>query len=169
LPAVLEDVLRSVGTSGARLAGALRPYLEVEEVAEADPEYVEFGNHTHTHAILSALAADQQRDEIVAARDRLVSLTGQAPIALAYPFGLKRYYNADSGRIARETGHRAALDMRRRINVGRVDPFELSRKPAPCGSQIGFEQMLEDWPVNAATGGNALRVGSRPSNHGSGG
>ncbi len=41
------------------------------------------------------------------------------------------------------------MDMRRRINAGPVDPFELSRKPATSGSQVEFEKMMEDWPVNA--------------------
>lgn len=150
LPDVLEGVLRSVGQSGSGLAGRLRPYLDPEDLRQADREFVEFGNHTHTHPVLSALSAEEQREEIVTAADALTSLTGSAPIALAYPFGLKRHYNADSRRIAMETGHRACLDMRRRINVGRVDPFELSRKPAPHGAQDEFEKAIEDWPANAA-------------------
>ena len=157
LPEILEDVLRSTGGSGPRLAAALRPYLEPEDIAEADPAFVDFGNHTHTHPILSALTADQQHREIVTARSTLKSLTGTAPIALAYPFGLRPHYQPVSKRIAQETGHRAALDMRCRINVGRIDPFELSRKPAPCGSQEDFEKMMEDWPANAPgnlTGGH---------------
>jgi hypothetical protein len=52
-----------------------------------------------------------------------------------------------------ETGHRAALDLRRRINTGCVDPFGLSRKPAPRGSQEAFEKLIEDWPANAPQGG----------------
>lgn len=149
LPGLLENVLKATGHSGARLAAALRPYLETEDVAEADPEFVEFGNHTHTHAILSALTVEQQRQEIATARDVLTALTGQAPLALACPFGLKHHYNADTKHIARETGHRAVLDMRRRINVGPLDPFDLSRKPACSGPQVDFEKMMEDWPANA--------------------
>jgi peptidoglycan/xylan/chitin deacetylase (PgdA/CDA1 family) len=151
LPEILEAVLRTTGRSGPRLAAALRPYLEPEEIAEADPEIVEFGNHTHTHPILSALSAERQEDEIRTARDTVLSLTGAAPVALAYPFGLKQHYNAVSIRIARETGHYAALDLRRRINAWPVDPFELSRKPAPSGSPIEFEKMIEDWPADAGT------------------
>ena len=152
LPEILEGVLRSTGHRGARLAAALRPYVEAEDLAEADPEFVEFGNHTHTHAILSALTPEQQRKEMTTARETLTALTGVTPIALAYPFGLKSHYNADSRRLACETGHRAALDMRRRINAGPVDPFELSRKPASCGTPLEFEKMMEDWPENAAAG-----------------
>ncbi len=149
LPEILEAVLRTTGRSGQRLAAVLRPYLEPREIAEAEPELVEFGNHTHTHPILSALTAEGQRDEIQTARDALWSMTGTAPVALAYPFGLKQHYDAASIRIARETGHGAALDMRRRINAWPVDPFELSRKPAPSGSPIEFEKMIEDWPADA--------------------
>lgn len=147
-PDILESLLKGLGQSGASLAAGERLYLEPEEIAGADRDLVEFGNHTHTHPILSALSAEQQRVEIVTARDALRSLTGYDPIALAYPFGLKRHYNADSTRIARETGHRVALDMRRRINRPQADPFELSRKPATSGSQGEFERMLEDWPDN---------------------
>jgi peptidoglycan/xylan/chitin deacetylase (PgdA/CDA1 family) len=158
LPEALEDVLRGVGQSGAMLANALRPYVEEEEISAADPEFIEFGNHTHTHPMLAVLSTEEQRREITAARDAIASLTGRPPMALAYPFGLKRHYNADSKRIARETGHRAALDMRRRINLaaqspsaaGRIDPFELSRKPAPRGGLAELERVLEDWPANVA-------------------
>lgn len=149
LPELLEAVLRSVGTSGAALAAKHRPYLEPEEIATADPEFVSFGNHTDTHPVLSALSEEQQALEITTARRKLTDLTGRPPVALAYPFGLKRQYDEASRRIARETGHRAALDMRRRMNVGVVDPMDLSRKPAPHDSQLTFEKMMEDWPVNA--------------------
>lgn len=146
LPSVLESVLRSVGQSGAVLAAKLRPYVEPEEIASVDPEFVTFGNHTHTHPVLSALSYEEQHREITVARDEILSLTGEFPLALAYPFGLKRHYDANSKLIAQETWHRAALNMRRRSNIGPADPFELSRKPAPAGSQRLFEQMIEDGP-----------------------
>lgn len=148
-PDILEGLLTRIGQSGRSLASIERPYLEPEEIAQAERDLVEFGNHTHTHPILSALSAEQQRDEIATARDALRQLRGHEPISLAYPFGLKRHYNADSIRIARETGHVAALDLRRRINRPTVDLFNLSRKPAPSGASGAFERMLEDWPDNA--------------------
>jgi peptidoglycan/xylan/chitin deacetylase (PgdA/CDA1 family) len=149
LPDILECVLRRTGNTGRELAGRMRPYLEPEEIAQADPQFVDFGNHTHRHPVLSALTPDQQLREIATAKDALAALTGRLPLALAYPFGLKRHYTDDSRRLARETGHRAALDLRRRINFGRLDPFELSRKPALRGSQVDFEKLMEDWPANA--------------------
>jgi peptidoglycan/xylan/chitin deacetylase (PgdA/CDA1 family) len=147
VPMILESVLRSVGKSGESLAAELRPYLLPAEIAAADADFVEFGNHTHTHPVLSALSYDEQTREISRARDEILSWTGRFPLTLAYPFGLKRHYNADSKRIAQETWHRGALDLRRRTNEGVVDPFELSRKPAAAGSQRLFEQLIEDWPT----------------------
>ncbi len=149
LPQVLESVVATVGTSGLALAGRHRPYLEVDDIATADPEFVEFGNHTATHPVLSALTVMQQRSEIEDARQKITEWTGRPPVALAYPFGLKPHYNDASKQLARNTGHRATLDMRRRMNVGLVDPFELSRKPIAGPSQTDFEMMIEDWPANA--------------------
>jgi hypothetical protein len=39
--------------------------------------------------------------------------------------------------------------MRRRVNFGVVDPFDLSRKPAPRGTLAEFEMFVEDWPSSA--------------------
>lgn len=149
LPDVLEQVLRSVGQSSARLAKAHRLYLEPEEIAAADPEFVEFGNHTDTHPVLSTLTITQQMAELASAQRKLMEIAGRPPLAVAYPFGLKWHYTPDTARLVRDTGHRAALDMRRRLNVGPVDPFDLSRKPVSCATMTEFEMMLEEWPANA--------------------
>lgn len=149
LPRLLDSILESVGTSGAELARRFKLYITEEDIARADAEFVEFGNHTDTHPVLSALTAAQQMAEIGIGRRRLMELTGRAPISFAYPFGLKRHYNDTAKRLAMDAGHRAIVDMRRRMNVGVVSPFELSRKPAPCASQVEFEKMIEAWPANA--------------------
>jgi peptidoglycan/xylan/chitin deacetylase (PgdA/CDA1 family) len=148
LPDILESVARDAGTTGAALAARYRPYVEPEEMAAADPDLIEFGNHTHRHVILSALTEGQQRREMESARDCIDAIVGRAPLALAYPFGLKRHIGEDSRRLAVETGHQAVLDLRRRVNHRDVDPLSLSRKPAPSGTQSEFERIVEDWPAN---------------------
>lgn len=148
IPDILEDVMKHVGVSSRALAEKHRPYVEPNEIAKADPEFVAFGNHTDTHPVLSAITDHQQLVEIGAASRKIMEWTGRAPIALAYPFGLKPHYNAQSKSYAEATGHQAALDMRRRMNVGVVDPFELSRKAAVCPTQTDFEKLVEDWPAN---------------------
>lgn len=149
LSKILDGVLEMVGQTSSALAAKHRPYLEPEEIAGADREFVEFGNHTDTHPVLSALTIQQQLAEITAAGKALADLTGHPPLALAYPFGLKAHYGEEAERLARDTGHRAALDMRRRMNVGLVSPFDLSRRPAIHGTQTDFEMMVETWPDNA--------------------
>ncbi|MEE8170361.1 MAG: polysaccharide deacetylase family protein, partial [Phycisphaerae bacterium] len=89
LPPLLDELLARHGWSGAALAQRFRPYLQAEEIAAADPEWVEFENHTHTHPMLSALTADEQLREMSLARDALTDLTGRSPTAVAYPFGLR--------------------------------------------------------------------------------
>lgn len=149
LPKVLDAVLEMVGQSAAGLAAKHRPYLEPEEIAQADAQFVEFGNHTDTHPVLSALTVCQQNAEIATAGQKLADWTGRPPLAVAFPFGLKAHYGDDAKRLAQETGHRATLDLRRRMNVGRVSPFDLSRRPATRGTQRDFEMMIETWPANA--------------------
>lgn len=146
LPEILDSLLDAVGTNAAALAAKHRPYLEPEDIAEADPDLVTFGNHTDSHPVLSALTVREQRAEIIAAKRRLMDLTRQAPVGFAYPFGLKQHYNEDTKRLVEATGHQAALDTRRRLNVGPVSPFELSRMPAICAGQLEFEKMVEIWP-----------------------
>lgn len=148
-PETLEAVLQKCGISATELAAKYHPYIEPDEMRDVDVDFIEFGNHTHTHPVLSALTEDQQRTEIIKARDILTEITGSPPIAFAYPFGLARHYDATSRRVAEETGHRAIVDMRRRINHSRTPSLDLSRKPAPVGSQTDFEMVLEDWPINA--------------------
>lgn len=150
LPEILETLIRATGSTGPAIAAKARPYIEREDLASFDPELIQIGNHTYSHAILANLDEAAQRIELQTARDAIRDLTGRTPFAVAYPFGLKRHFNAISRRLVAETGHRAAVDMRRRLNLPGVDAFNISRKPAPCGSQQQFEQAIEDWPDNAA-------------------
>jgi len=149
VPPLLDELLREGGWNAAHLAAHHRPYVEPRDLERADGEWLEFGNHTHTHPMLSALTPAEQERELSVARDLLTRWTGRAPIAAAYPFGLADSYDAHTvDRVAR-TGHRAALDMRRRVNAPGVSPLELSRKPAPHGDARQFERTLEDWRFSA--------------------
>lgn len=149
LPALLENILGDVGTSGQSLAADHKLYLTRDDIASADPEFVEFGNHTDTHPVLASLTSSQQAAEIDIARRKLLELTGRLPVSFAYPFGLKRHYNDTTRKLVIDSGHRAIVDMRRRMNVGVVSPYELSRKPGPCNSFVEFQKMVEAWPANA--------------------
>lgn len=150
IPDILEAVIRTMGTTSEQIAAKHRPYLEIEELAQVDPEFVEFGNHTDTHPVLSALADGQQMVEIGAASRKLHEWTGRAPMSFAYPFGLKTHYTPRTIDHIRATGHKAILDMRRKMNVWPLSSTELSRKPGACETQEDFERLVEDWPANSS-------------------
>lgn len=149
LPALLESLIREAGKSGNGLARELRPYLDADEMVAVDPEFVEFGNHTLTHPVLAALTPSQQEAEIREGARIIESITGIKPMAFAYPFGLKRHYTDETQQIVRATGHLAALDMRRRVNTGRLDPYQLSRRPAPHGPREVLDSLIALAPTNA--------------------
>ncbi len=149
LPLLLEGMLCDAGKSGSELARELRPYLDPEEMAAADGEFVEFGNHTLSHPVLSALTASQQEAEIREGARIISAITGIKPLAFAYPFGLKRHYTDETQQLVRAAGHLAALDMRRRINTGKLDPFQLSRRPAPHGPRELLDSLIAHAPANA--------------------
>ncbi|MCK6482898.1 MAG: polysaccharide deacetylase family protein [Phycisphaerae bacterium] len=152
VPAVLDEVLARHGWSGPALANKFRPYLDPDDLRDADPRWVTFGNHTHTHPLLSALTPAEQRRELGLARELLTRWTGRAPAAVAYPFGLRDSYDAHSVEAARQTGHRAAMDMRRRLNVAPLSPWDLSRKPAPHRDPSAFELLIDNLPAHAIRG-----------------
>lgn len=150
---VLDGLLADAGRSGAALADEYRPYVALSDLKNNDDAWLDFGNHTHTHPMLSALSPPQQERELAMAHDLITRWTGRPPLAAAFPFGLRDSYNPVTIAAVRETGHRAALDLRRRVNVGAVSPFNLSRFPAPRDS-AAFEHAVEDsWnaPPQAAT------------------
>lgn len=148
IPDILESTINYFGVDSPTLAAKHHLYITPDDIAAADPDFVEFGNHTDTHPVLSAVSDNQQMVEIGAASRKLTEWTGRPPVAIAYPFGLKPHYTDSSRAFAEATGHRAALDMRRRMNVGLVDPLDLSRKPAVCPTQTEFEMLVEAWPAN---------------------
>ena len=57
---------------------------------------VEFGGHTHSHAILSRLTAAEQGREIMASIDSLQTLLGRPCTLFAYPNGTAKDYDETS-------------------------------------------------------------------------
>lgn len=150
IPRLLDEFLARAGTSAAELAARHRLYLEPEQIASADRDWIDFANHTHAHPVLSQLTEAQQAAEIATARDLLHKWTGRPPTALILPFGLKDAYTSATVRIAEQLGHRVVLDLRRRLNPAGRPPLDWSRFPAPNGSEEEFAQVVEAWPGGPA-------------------
>ncbi len=130
---LLDELMIRAGTSAADLARKLRPYVTRDALRSADPDWIEIANHSHTHPVLAALEPATQRNELETASEILTSIMGRMPEAVAIPFGIKAAYSPETIDLIRETGHAAALDLRRRPNRAGVSPLELSRIPAPIG------------------------------------
>lgn len=140
---LLDELMLRAGTSAGQLARRLRPYLSSNDLRAADPDWIEIANHSHTHPVLAALEAANQRSELETARRVITSITGRPPNAVAIPFGIKAAYSPETVDLIRETGHLGALDLRRRPNRTGVSPFELSRIPAPRGDAAALIQAID--------------------------
>ncbi len=67
-------------------------------------ELLSIGSHTQSHPVLSTLAPEQQWDELAGAERVISEMLGRPLESLAYPFGQKTDYNAESIAIARRLG-----------------------------------------------------------------
>jgi len=153
---LLDDLLLRAGTSASELAGQLRPYVTRRELMAADPDWIELANHTHSHPVLAALDSAAQRHELATARNNLADIAGRPPAAVAIPFGIKSTYSPETLDLARETGHRAALDLRRRPNRRATSPFELSRIPAPVGDLASLKRAIQRRPDSPRAANRSL-------------
>jgi peptidoglycan/xylan/chitin deacetylase (PgdA/CDA1 family) len=88
---------------------------------------IEFGAHTHNHAILSQLSLDEQRNEIYRSVKAVQELTGRPCELFAYPNGRVQDYDGGSMKILEECGVHASVTTIEGPN-GRMTPLvELRR------------------------------------------
>ncbi len=103
-----------------------------------DYTYLDFGNHTHSHPILTLLDYQGQRREIEAVHN-LLRLQNISPTSLAVPFAP---YNRLTVRICREFGYKMLLTVSGKGPVIKTYPKEgiiaLSRRLAP----VTFEEFI---------------------------
>lgn len=100
--------------AGRRYGDPLQPpegcgdaYLTWDQIRTLDRSgIIEIEAHTANHRDLSSLSADDQRFEMLQSKTTLETFLGHPIRHLAYPYGA---YNADSVRIARESGFETAV------------------------------------------------------------
>lgn len=88
---------------------------------------IEFGAHTHTHAILSLLSPSERRNEIERAVAAVGKLTGHPCILFAYPNGLTENYDAATIETLQECGIQASVTAIEGWNDGMTPSMELRR------------------------------------------
>jgi peptidoglycan/xylan/chitin deacetylase (PgdA/CDA1 family) len=130
IQADLTDFFADQGLDAARLAREHEVFIAAADLHEY--EYLDFGNHTWSHPIISALAPNQQREEIVRAHKYLVA-AGITPCALALPFSP---FTGETIDICQELGYEAVLTVFSRANRIKPPagdrPVILHRRMAPA-------------------------------------
>lgn len=111
--------------------------------AMSESGLVEFGAHTHQHAILSRLPVDEQRSEILESVATVRTAGVRAAEVFAYPNGRPQDYGPDAIEILHSAGIRAAVTAIHRANDDTVPLMELCRfSIGPDTSPAEFEEML---------------------------
>jgi peptidoglycan/xylan/chitin deacetylase (PgdA/CDA1 family) len=130
--AIRSDVAEFFSRKGidpAAIAAANRLFLAEEDIRPR--EFLDFGNHTWSHPILTLLSAAEQRTEIVRCHEFLAA-RGTVPSALALPFSP---FNNDTRAVCRELGYSSLLTVYEETNYlpsAITDPpLVLHRRMAP--------------------------------------
>ena len=132
-PRLLQEVRRIIARLGldpSRSVDEGSPYriLSAESIAEmAASGHIEFGAHTHSHAILSRLSVAEQEEEIAASVEKVGRLTGRRCRLFAYPNGRPQDYDEGTVDILRANGVRAAVTSVPGPNLASTSPYHLRR------------------------------------------
>jgi peptidoglycan/xylan/chitin deacetylase (PgdA/CDA1 family) len=117
------------GFDPAGIASEHNLFMREQDVAPM--EYLDFGNHTWSHPIMTLLSAASQKDEIVRCHEYLAA-RGIVPAGLALPFSP---YNRDTVAITRKLGYPCMLTVFEESNYllpGKTNrPLILHRRMAP--------------------------------------
>ncbi len=97
------------GTGSINLPAPSRRFLNWDEARDMVNGKMAIGAHTHTHAMLSKLDENEQREELVQSRALLGEKLGIKADTMAYPFGALTAFTERTQQIAQEAGYRAAF------------------------------------------------------------
>jgi len=109
-----------------------RPLATLEDLRAAARQGHEIGNHTLSHRRLSDLSQTDQRTEIEAAHLGLVE-AGLAPKTICYPYG---GYDAFSIELAKRTGYRVGVSLKKGLVHPDSDPLALPRIVVACSDTV---------------------------------
>ncbi len=94
---------------GKDLPQNTRRFLTWDEAREMLAGGMAIGAHTHTHAMLSKLSEDEQRNELRQSRLIISEKLGVNVDSFAYPFGTQTAFTKKTEQIAEEVGFRGAF------------------------------------------------------------
>ena len=103
---------------------------------------VEIGAHTHSHAILSKLEADEQHKEISKSIRLVENWTGSLCRTFAYPNGRIEDYDAACIQVLRDHHIETAVTGNAHSNVPATSRLELGRYGIGSGTDLGSFKLL---------------------------
>jgi peptidoglycan/xylan/chitin deacetylase (PgdA/CDA1 family) len=141
----LADLCRDLGDDAGRPVTDASPYavLDSESMRRMSASgLVDFGGHTHTHAILSQLTREQAQREIVTSVERVREFNARPVEVFAYPNGRRQDYNDESIEILQVAGIRAAVTAIHGSNLSSTPLMELRRFGVGADTTAGE---FQDW------------------------
>ena len=105
------------------------------------------GAHGFTHRLLGTLTPEDQRWELLSAKENLEEVLGHSIQSLAYPAGS---YSIDTPNIALECGYTALFTFESGINSSRLDPADIKRIPAGETTSIIACSASLPWALGAS-------------------
>jgi peptidoglycan/xylan/chitin deacetylase (PgdA/CDA1 family) len=106
----------------------LMTWDEIKSLDQKRESYgLSVGAHGFTHRLLGTLTAEEQRWELVSAKESIEAELGHEIQSLAYPAGS---YSIETPKIAMEYGYSALFTFESGINSSQLDPADLKRVPA---------------------------------------
>lgn len=87
-PFIDDYILRNFGVEAFTPWSDLDRPFNIEEIQQlATNPFVSFGNHTHSHSILTNYTKEEIKEELHTCNKILFDITGRLPIAIAFPNG----------------------------------------------------------------------------------
>ena len=101
-----------------------------DELRGLDPELIEIGSHSCTHAVLSRCTSEQQLTEIATSKKTIEERLGRRVDAFCYPHGRPQDFTAESESIAADCGFTSAVVAFGGLVDATTRPGRLSRLSA---------------------------------------
>jgi peptidoglycan/xylan/chitin deacetylase (PgdA/CDA1 family) len=136
---------------GKELPANTRRFLTWDEAREMLAGGQAIGAHTHTHAMLSKLSEDDQRNELRQSRAIISEKLGISVDSLAYPFGSPTAFTKKTQQIAEEIGFRGAFSYYGNMTNQHPNIERFNIKRVTVGSQ-SWTRMRVQTEVGRVTG-----------------
>lgn len=98
--------------------------LSWEEVREMAGQWIEFGSHGVTHAILTNLQEEEAEIEMVVSKKEIEERLQKPVLSFSYPNG---GFRSEMGGVLKKSGYKCAVIVRGKIAKKKDDPYELPR------------------------------------------